>query len=62
MAAVQDCTEFPSLKTNVLLQLKSDIINRVCCQRYENVLSNNKKVVQMLMFVLQKKIWKGNYN
>jgi len=27
----------------------------------KNVLSN-KKVVQMLMFALQKKIWKRNYN
>ena len=29
-AAVQDCTQFLSLITNVLLQLVSNIINRVC--------------------------------
>jgi len=34
-AAAQDCTKFPSLITNVLLQLVRDIINRVCHQRYE---------------------------
>ena len=45
-AAVQDRTEFPSLITNVLLQLVRDIINGVCDQRYENVL-NNRKVVQL---------------
>ena len=49
-AAVQDCTKFPSLY----------IIIGVCYQRYENVLSN-KKVVQMLMFGRQNKIWKYNY-
>jgi len=27
----------------------------------KNVLSN-KKIIQMLMFALQKKIWKRNYN
>jgi len=35
-------------------------IDGVCYQRYENILSN-KKVVQMLMFALQKKIWKRKY-
>jgi len=33
--AVQDCTKFPSLITNVLLQLVGDIIKGVCYQRYE---------------------------
>jgi len=33
-AAVQDCTKFPILLTNVLLQLVSDIINGVCYQRH----------------------------
>jgi len=60
-AAVQDCTKFGSLIANVLLQLVRDIINGVCYQRYENVLSN-KRVVQMLMFAPQKKLWKRNYN
>ena len=31
---VQDCTKFPSLITNVLLQLLRDIINGLCYQRY----------------------------
>jgi len=39
-------TKFPSVITNVLLQLVRDIINGVCYQRYENVLSN-RKVVQL---------------
>ena len=39
-ATVQDCT-----KSNVLLQLVRDIVNGVCYQHYENVLSN-RKVVQ----------------
>jgi len=34
-AAVQDCTKFPSLITNVLLHLVRDFINGVCYQRYE---------------------------
>jgi len=59
--AVQDCTKFPSLITNVLLQLVRDIINGEFYQRYENVLSN-KKVVQMLMFALQKINWESNFN
>jgi len=29
----QDCTKFPSLITNVLLQLARDITNGVCYQR-----------------------------
>ena len=33
--AVQDCTKFPNLITNVHLQLVRDIINSVCYQRYE---------------------------
>ena len=45
-ATVQDRTKFPSLMTNVLLQLMRDIINGVRYQRYENVLSN-RKVVQL---------------
>jgi len=32
---VQDYTKFPSVITNVLLQLVKYIINGVCCQRYE---------------------------
>jgi len=32
-AAVQDCTEFPRLMTNALLQLVRDIINGVCYQQ-----------------------------
>jgi len=34
-AAVHDCTKFPSLLANVLLQLVEDIISGVCYQRYE---------------------------
>ena len=33
--ALQDCTKFPSVITNVLLQLVRDVINGVCYQRYE---------------------------
>jgi len=53
-----------SLITNVLLQLVRDVINGVCCQRYEKRLEQQKgrKVVQMLTIALQKKIWKRNYN
>ena len=38
--AVQDCTKFPSLIANVLLQLVRHIINEVCYQRHENVWSS----------------------
>jgi len=41
-AAVQDCTKFPSLITNVLLQLVRDIISGVCYQRYEKRLEQQK--------------------
>ena len=41
-AAVQDCTKFPSLITNVLLQLVRDIINGVYSQRYEKRLEQQK--------------------
>jgi len=41
-AAVQDCTKFPSLITNVLVQLVKDIINGVCYQRYEKRLEQQK--------------------
>ena len=43
-ATVQDRTKCPGLITNVLLQLVRDIINGVCYQRCENVLSNRKVV------------------
>jgi len=38
----QECTKFPSLLTNVLLQLARDVINRVCYQRYEKRLEQQK--------------------
>jgi len=43
-AAVQDCTKFPSLITNVLLQLVRDIIYEVCYQRYEKRVEQQKGV------------------
>jgi len=42
LAAVHDCTKFPKLITNVLLQLVRDIINGVCYQRYERRLEQQK--------------------
>ena len=49
--------KFPTLKTNVLLQLVANIINAVCYQRYEKrLVLSNQKVVQMLMVALQKKL------
>jgi len=42
LTAVQDCTKFPSLITNVPLQLVGDIINEVCYQRYEKRLEQKK--------------------
>jgi len=59
-AAVQAWTKFPSLITNVLLQLVRDIINGVCYQRYEKHLEQQKGR-RMLMFSLQKKIGKRKY-
>jgi len=41
-AAVQDCTKFPSLITDVAPQLVKDIINEVCYQRYEKPLEQQK--------------------
>jgi len=41
-AAVQDCIEFSSLITNVLVQLVKDIIHGVCFQRYEKRLEQQK--------------------
>jgi len=41
-AALQDCTKFPRLITNVLLQLVKEIINEVCYQRYEKRLEQQK--------------------
>jgi len=41
-AAVQDCTKFYSLITNVFLQLVKDITNGVCYQRYEKRLEQQK--------------------
>ena len=41
-ATVQDCIKFPSLITNVLVQLVKDIINEVCHQRYEKCLQQQK--------------------
>ena len=40
--AIEDCTKFPSLIKNVLLQLVRDIINGVCYQRYEKRLEQPK--------------------
>ena len=41
-AAVQDCTKFPSLITNIFLQLVRDVINGGCYQRYEKRLEQQK--------------------
>jgi len=57
-AAVQDCKKFPI--TNVLLQIVRDIIYDVCYQRYEKCFEQQKRVVQLLMFALQKKTWQTN--
>jgi len=55
-ATVQDGKKCPSLITNVILQLVTNIINGVCYRRYEkSLVLSNKKVFQMLMFTLQKK-------
>ena len=43
-AAIQDCTKFLSLMTNLLLQLVRDIINEVCYQRYEKRLEQPKSL------------------
>jgi len=53
---VQDCTKFPSVITNVLLQLVKDIINGVCYQRCEKRLEQQKRSSKCLMCALQKKI------
>ena len=58
--AVQDCTEFPRLMTNALLQLVRDVINVVCYQRYEKCLEQQKGRLNVNVCV--KKIWKRNYN
>ena len=60
-ATVQDCTKYPSVITNEHLQLLRDIIDGVCYQRYEKRLEQ-KKVFQMFMYTLQKKISNRNYN
>jgi len=59
-AAVQDCTKFPRLMTNALLQLVRDIINGVCYQRYEKCLEQQKG--RLNVNVCEKKIKKRNYN
>ena len=41
-AAAQECTNFPSLVTNVPLQLLRDIINGVCYQHCEKRLEQQK--------------------
>jgi len=41
-ATVQDCTSFPSLIRNLLLQLVRDIIYEVCYQRYEKRFEQQK--------------------
>jgi len=40
--AIQDYTKFPSLITNVLLQLVRDVSNGVCYQRYEKRFEQQK--------------------
>ena len=56
-AAVQDWTKFPSLITNVLLQLVRYIINGVCYQRYEKHLEQQKG--QMLCFRCRRRLERG---
>jgi len=60
-AAVQDCAKFPSLLTNVLLQLVRDITNGVCYQRYEKRLEQQKGHPDVNVWAA-KKNWKRNYN
>jgi len=46
--------------TNALLQLVRDIINGVCCHRYEKRLEQQKG--RLNVNICQKKIWKSNCN
>jgi len=59
---VQHCTKFPNEKN--VLQLVRHMINELWYQSYEKRLEQQKgrSKCQMLMFALQKKIWKRNYN
>jgi len=59
-AAVQDCTKFPRLMTNALLQLVRDIINGVSYQRYEKCLEQQKG--RLNVNVCEKKVWKRKCN
>ena len=49
-AAAQDVIKFPSLMTNVPLQLVRDIINGICYQGHDEKRLEQQKVV--LMFAL----------
>jgi len=55
-AAVQDCTKFPSLITNVLLQLVRDIIYKVCYQRYEKRFEQQKGRPYVNFFVAEENL------
>jgi len=58
-ATVQDCTKFPSVITNVLLQLLRDIINGVCYQRYEKRLEQQKRSSKYLCLRCRRKFQIG---
>jgi len=54
--AVQDCTKFPSLITNVLLQLVRYIIYKVCCQRYEKRFEQQKGRPYVNFFIAEENL------
>jgi len=56
---VQDCTKFPSVITNVLLQLLRDIINGVFYQRYEKGLEQQKRSSKCLCLHCRRKFQRG---
>ena len=58
-ATFQDCTKFPSVISNVLLQLLRDIINGVCYQRYEKRLEQQKRSSKYLCLRCRRKFQIG---
>jgi len=58
-ATVQDCTNLPSLITNVVLQLLRDIINGVCYQRYKKRLVQQKRSSKCWCFRCRRKFEGG---
>jgi len=51
-----NCTMFPSLITNLLLQFVRDVVNRVCYHRYKKLLEQQKGCLNINVYAAEENL------